>query len=103
MSNLQERCTVTAALHLQSIIASALDNNNYFVLSSLDLSSAFDIVNRDLLFERLKIFGIPEDVRQLIENWLEDILFYVECSSGFSSTIHQDKLDDILYNTYIFR
>ena len=44
----------------------ALDNNNYYVLSSLDLSSAFDVLNRELLFERLKIFGIPEDVRQLI-------------------------------------
>ena len=45
----KERSTVTAALHLQSIIARALDSNNYYVLSSLDLSSAFDIVNRELL------------------------------------------------------
>ena len=86
----ENQSTVTAALHLQSTIARALDSNNYYVLSSLDLSSAFDVVNRELLFERLKIFGIPEDVRQLIENWLNNRLFYVECG-GFTSTIHQDN------------
>ena len=44
----KDKSTVTAALHLQSLISRALDSNNFYVLSSLDLSSAFDIVNRDL-------------------------------------------------------
>ena len=69
---------------------STLDNNNYYILSSLDHSSAFDIINRQLLFKRLEIFGLPEDVRSLIENWLEDRLFYVECS-GNASTLHEDN------------
>ena len=77
-------------IFLQSVISRALNNNHYYVLSSLDLSSAFDIVNRHLLFKRLEIFGLPEDVRLLIENWLEERLFYVECA-GSSSTIHEDK------------
>ena len=86
----KEKSTVSAALHLQSTISRALDNNNYYALASLDLSSAFDIVNRELLYERLKIFGIPDDARQLIENWLEGRLFYVECT-GHNSTIHEDN------------
>ena len=90
----KERSTVTAALHLQSIIARALDSNNYYVLSSLDLSSAFDIVNRELLLKRLEIFGIPEDVRLLLKNWLSERLFYVECA-GYSSAIHEDNTGTI--------
>ena len=50
----------------------------------------FDIVNRDLLLKRLEIFGIPEDVRLLIKNWLNERLFYVECA-GYSSAIHEDN------------
>ncbi len=41
-------------LHLQSIIARALDNNEYVLLSSFDLSSAFDVVDINLLLKRLK-------------------------------------------------
>ena len=33
-------------------------------------------VNRDLLFKRLEIFGLPEDVLMLIKDWLSDRLFY---------------------------
>ena len=36
---------LTAGLELQSEIARALDNNNYTLMASLDLTSAFDIVN----------------------------------------------------------
>ena len=85
-----DRSTITAALHLQSLISRALDNDNYYVQASLDLSSAFDIVNRELLFERMKIFGIPNDVMQLIKAWLNERLFYVECG-GATSSIYEDN------------
>ena len=45
----QERSTVTAAAAIQSMISRALDENNYYVLASLDLSAAFDIVNCSIL------------------------------------------------------
>ena len=66
----KEKSTITAALQLQSTIARALDDNNYYVLASLDLSSAFDVVNRELLYKRMKIFGFPDDVLELIKVWL---------------------------------
>ena len=46
-------------------------------MASLDLSSAFDVVNTALLLKRLRIIGLPEDVIKLIELWLKEITFYV--------------------------
>ena len=45
----RKRSTSTAGLDIQSEIARALDSNMFTVMASLDLSSAFDIVNIDLL------------------------------------------------------
>ena len=44
----------TAGLLIQSMISRALDDNQLVMLASLDLSAAFDIVNVDLLIERLR-------------------------------------------------
>ena len=41
----RKHSTSTAALSLQSAIATALDNNKFAIMASLDLSSAFDLVN----------------------------------------------------------
>ena len=60
------RSTVTTGLAIQSLIARAIDNDEYFILGSLDLSAAFDVVNRNLLFERMKIMGLPQDVINLV-------------------------------------
>ena len=46
----QKRSTATASLTLQSLIARALDGDNYALMASLDLSSAFDVVNVFILF-----------------------------------------------------
>ena len=66
------RSTVTAALTIQSIISRALDEDNFYVLASLDLSAAFDLVNRELLFKRMEIMGIPPDVVLLLKDWLSN-------------------------------
>ena len=44
----------------QSLIAGALDDDNYVALASLDLSAAFDIVDVGLLLKRLQINKIPK-------------------------------------------
>ena len=76
----KNRSTVTASLTLQSLIARILDENGYAAMSSLDLSAAFDLVNLDLLLERLKIMGIPKDLLRLLKIWLRDRHFYVEAN-----------------------
>ena len=47
---------------IHSEIARALDSNMYTAMASLDLSSAFDIVNINLLLKRLEIVGLPDDI-----------------------------------------
>ena len=64
------KSTNTAGLVVQSLIARALDEDNYALLASIDLSSAFDVVNVKLLIKRMKIVGLPEDLITLVENGL---------------------------------
>ncbi len=76
----KNRSTITAGPTLQSIISRKMDEDEFAVMSSLDLSAAFDFVNLDLLLKRLKIMGIPIDVIQLLEVWLWDRFFYFEAN-----------------------
>ena len=55
------------------MIARAFDDDQYGMVASLDLSSAFDVVDIDLLLKLLKIIGLPNDVVDLIEEWLENM------------------------------
>ena len=55
--------------NLQSLIARALDDDEFVAMASLDLSAAFDVVNVPLLIKRLDIIGLPGDVIMLIETY----------------------------------
>ena len=77
-------------------------------MSSIDLSAAFDVVNINLLIERLRIIGLPGDIVDLIKIWLENRSFYVEVNglnSMFydvsSGTIQGSILGPILYAIYV--
>jgi hypothetical protein len=50
----KNRSTITAGLTIQSLISREMDEDKFVVMSSLDLSAAFDLVNLDLLLKRLK-------------------------------------------------
>jgi hypothetical protein len=54
-----------------------MDDDNYVLMASLDLSAAFDVVNVPLLLKRLKVMGLPEDLIALIEAWLRGRSFYI--------------------------
>jgi hypothetical protein len=56
-----KKSTSMLELKLQSLIARTMDDDNFMLVSSLDLSSAFDMVNVQLLLKRLKIIGFPSD------------------------------------------
>ena len=76
----RNRSTTTLSLQLQSIIARALDEDNYVAMASLDLSAAFDVVNIKLLLKQLRVLGLPDDVVGLLEIWLKNRLFYEQVS-----------------------
>ena len=100
--------TCTLGLTLQSVLSHALDENNYALMASLDLSAAFDVVNVKLLLKRLKIIGLPGDVISLIKIWLEQRMFYVDIDGSVSpiftsdtGTIQGSILGPILYAIFV--
>ena len=104
----RNRSTATAGALLQSIIARAADENNYVVMASLDLSMAFDLVNTELLIKRLKVMGLPNDLVNLIREWLTGRSYYVQvgedCSVLFDSntgTIQGSVLGPVLYALFV--
>ena len=84
-------------LTLQSLLANALDENNYPILESLDLSAAFDLVNIQLLKKRLDVIGIPADVVSLIETLLIERLFYFSINGDNSCLTRSDSLRNFCF------
>jgi hypothetical protein len=58
---------------------------NYVLMASLDLSSAFDLINVKLLTKRLRIIGLPNDLVNLVSEWLTGRKFYVDINGQCSS------------------
>ena len=104
----RNRSTTTLSLELQAIIARALDEDNYVLVSSIDLSSAFDVVNIKLLLKRLRIIGLPDDVIDLIKVWLENRFYYVSIDGKNSvlfdlllGTVQGSVLGPVLYAIFV--
>ena len=60
-----QKSTSTLSLQVQSLIARALDEDNYALITSID---------------RLRLIGLPVDLVDLIEVWLRDQYFYYNVS-----------------------
>jgi hypothetical protein len=83
----KNRGTASAGLLLQSLISRALDDDEFVLLASLDLSSAFDVVDVRLLIKRMRIMGLPDDLIILVETWLKKRFFYVEVDNVTSQLL----------------
>ena len=104
----RNKSTTTLSLQIQSLISRALDEDKHVLMASIDLSAAFDVVNIDLLLERLRIVGLPVDVVELVKVWLTNRSFYVELNDLNSvlhdinsGTIQGSILGPILYALYV--
>jgi hypothetical protein len=86
----------------------ACDEKKYVAVASLDLSSAFDVINVDLLLVRLSIMGLPDDLILLLRSWLKNRSAYVEvdgeCSEYFdvpNGSVQGSSLGPVLFNLYV--
>jgi hypothetical protein len=103
-----QKSTASAGLIIQSIIARAVDSDNFALMASIDLSAAFDLVNIELLMKRLTIIGLPKDILRLIKLWLSKRSFFVNINGKNSmvidlkcGTIQGSILGPILYAIYV--
>ena len=72
-------------------------------MASLDLSSAFDLVNIELLKKRMRIVGLPGDVINLISVWLKQRPYYVSIDGEISvlfDLLLSPVLNSILISTF---
>ena len=77
-------------------------------MASIDISATFDVVNVDLLINRLSVIGLPADLVGLIKIWLSKRMFYVQVD-GLNSklysintgTIQGSILGPILYAIFV--
>ena len=90
----RKKSTSTLAADLLSLIARAVDDEEYVVVASIDLSAAFDLVNVNLLLKRLLIIGLPYDVVSLIAVWLKKRHFFVSLD-GSNSICHELRLGTV--------
>ena len=104
----RKHSTATAGLTIQSLLASALNEDDFALMASLDLSAAFDVVNIELLVKWLFVISLPSDMVELIKNWLSDRSFYVSidgCNSYVHSsgagTVQGSILGPILYAIFV--
>jgi len=103
----KQKSTITASLSIQSKLAQLLENNNYAIMASLDLSAAFD-VNKEFLITRLKIMGLTDGFVNIIEEWLTDRNAYVEVNQTSSAffpitcgTVQGSVLGPVLFSLFI--
>jgi len=73
--------TETTLLKVFSDITTAIDSGQLALLSLLDLSAAFDTVNRDILIQRLTTsFGIQEIQLRFLQSYFTVYRPYSVCS-----------------------
>ena len=96
--------TEMACLEIQSKIATLCDESKYVAMSSLDLSAAFDVVNRPLLMRRMRVMGIPEVVILLIQDWLADRMAYCEVggTNSLMQMIEEGKVQGSILGPILF-
>jgi hypothetical protein len=64
-------------LGIQSLIAGTLNESNYVLVTSKDLSAAFEMVNKPLLLKHHKIIGLSQNLNEVIKTCLRCWAFYI--------------------------
>ena len=96
-------------IDLQNIINNTFNNKEYYAIDVifLDMSDAFDTVNRSLLLSKLESFGIKGEYLRIISDSLYNRKQYVKFENTFSKQMNITSgvpqggvLSPVLYNAY---
>jgi hypothetical protein len=85
------RSTTTAGLSIQTYIGEKLDDGEMVLLVSCDLTAAFDLLDKDILKNRMKEKGIPIHLSKVIMDWITDRIGFVEVN-GKRSMFYEIRL-----------
>ena len=78
--------TADAVVEFVDQCASALDNKMYFIAIFLDLSKAFDTVNKNILLGKLNRMGFRGKTEEWFRSYLSDRKMYVNLNNSNSRT-----------------
>ena len=78
--------TQTALVHLVDQLLMDLDNNRVSGLVFVQYKKAFDLIDHQLLLQKLEIYGIQRNELKLFCNYLSDRFQYVDINGNPSSS-----------------
>ena len=93
---------------LKQVIEYYITNSSNVYLCYVDLSKAFDRIEHDILFRKLRERKIPLLIVRLLENWYKSQKFYIQWGSFISAPFNVTNgvrqggiMSPVLFNVYI--
>jgi len=84
------RSTETACQSFTESILEALDNHLNAVGIFLDRSKAYDVLNHQILLDKLEIYGVRRVLKSRFKSYLSNLIQFVEITKiGNNNTLHR--------------
>lgn len=80
--------TINPLEEFSNVVRRNLNKNSYVVALFIDLSKAFDMINRKLLLQKLHLFGIRGKLCEWLRNYLSDRNIIVKIDKNESRKFH---------------
>ena len=84
---MKDNSTTLAIFHLINDFLQTFHNRGFTIAFFIDFRKAFDAVNRELLLNKLFLYGFRGKVNDFLRSYLSDRLQYVNCSDCCSETM----------------
>ena len=81
--------TATAKMVLEKTMEDKRESHQASLILNNNLSQAYDLINHDILIQKLSHHGVGKESCEILKNFLKDRQFYVDVSNNLSLTIKQ--------------